>query len=166
MSAFCILEVHGHVHVWDLETLVWQNDFWKQYRLRLKAPMCGMFHLWMHDLMANKKNVQKEGQATCEHSQIGARKKASQVERQIRFWERKRQWLKEEREVVNVLILGEDYLQVVNLERSTTKASKRIVGELTRSQVTGWNPLEGSTKSSCGKLRLGSTLSTSNSRKG
>jgi hypothetical protein len=54
----------------------------------------------------------------------------------------------------------------VNLERSTTKASKRIVGELTRSQVTGWNPLEGSTKSSCGKLRLGSTLSTSNSRKG
>jgi hypothetical protein len=28
-------------------------------------------------------------------------------------------------------------------------------GHLTRSQVTGWNPLEGSTKSSCGKLRLG-----------
>jgi hypothetical protein len=37
---------------------------------------------------------------------------------------------------------------------------------LTRSQVTGWNPLEGSTKSSCGKLRLGGTLPASNSRKG
>ncbi len=37
---------------------------------------------------------------------------------------------------------------------------------LTRSQVTGWNPLEGFTKSSCGKLRLGSTLPASNSRKG
>jgi hypothetical protein len=37
---------------------------------------------------------------------------------------------------------------------------------LTRSQVTGWNPLEGLTKSSCGKLRLGGTLSASNSRKG
>jgi hypothetical protein len=24
----------------------------------------------MHDLMADKKNVQREGQATCEHSQI------------------------------------------------------------------------------------------------
>jgi hypothetical protein len=37
---------------------------------------------------------------------------------------------------------------------------------LTRSQVTGWNPLEGSTKSSYGKLRLGGTLPASNSRKG
>jgi hypothetical protein len=37
---------------------------------------------------------------------------------------------------------------------------------LTRSQVTGWNPLEGLTKSSCGKLRLGGTLPASNSRKG
>jgi hypothetical protein len=37
---------------------------------------------------------------------------------------------------------------------------------LTRSQVTRWNPLEGSTKSSCGKLRLGGTLPASNSRKG
>jgi hypothetical protein len=37
---------------------------------------------------------------------------------------------------------------------------------MTRSQVTGWNPLEGSTKSSCGKLRLGGTLPASNSRKG
>jgi hypothetical protein len=37
---------------------------------------------------------------------------------------------------------------------------------LTRSQVTGWNPLEGFTKSSCGKLRLGSTLPASNSKKG
>jgi hypothetical protein len=37
---------------------------------------------------------------------------------------------------------------------------------LTRSQVTGWNPLEGFTKSSCGKLRLGGTLLASNSRKG
>jgi hypothetical protein len=27
--------------------------------------------------------------------------------------------------------------------------------KMTHSQVTGWNPLEGSTKSSCGKLRLG-----------
>jgi hypothetical protein len=35
-----------------------------------------------------------------------------------------------------------------------------------RSQVTGWNPLEGSTKSSCGKLRLGGTLPASNSKKG
>jgi hypothetical protein len=37
---------------------------------------------------------------------------------------------------------------------------------LTHSQVMGWNPLEGSTKSSCGKLRLGGTLPASNSRKG
>ncbi len=37
---------------------------------------------------------------------------------------------------------------------------------LTRSQVTGWNPLEGSTKSSCRKSRLGGTLPASNSRKG
>ncbi len=40
------------------------------------------------------------------------------------------------------------------------------LGKMTRSQVTGWNPLEGSTKSSCGKLKLGGTLPTSNSRKG
>jgi uncharacterized protein (DUF608 family) len=79
--------------------------------------------------MANKKNVQWEWQVTYERSQTNARKKASQVERQKRFWEKKRQWLKEERKVVNVPILGEDYLQVVNLERSTTKAAKRIVGE-------------------------------------
>jgi hypothetical protein len=37
---------------------------------------------------------------------------------------------------------------------------------LTRSQVTGWNPLEGFTKSSCGKLRFGGTLPASNFRKG
>jgi hypothetical protein len=37
---------------------------------------------------------------------------------------------------------------------------------LTRSQVTGWNPLEGFTKSSCGKLKLGGTLPAPNSRKG
>jgi hypothetical protein len=37
---------------------------------------------------------------------------------------------------------------------------------VTRSQVTGWNPLEGFTKSSCGKLKLGGTLPASNSRKG
>jgi hypothetical protein len=37
---------------------------------------------------------------------------------------------------------------------------------VTRSQVTGWNPLEGFTKSSCGKLRLGGTLPASNSKKG
>jgi hypothetical protein len=37
---------------------------------------------------------------------------------------------------------------------------------LTRSQITGWNPLEGSTKSSCENLRLGGTLSASNSTKG
>jgi hypothetical protein len=37
---------------------------------------------------------------------------------------------------------------------------------VTRSQVTGWNPLEGSTKSSCGKLKLGGTLPACNSRKG
>jgi hypothetical protein len=37
---------------------------------------------------------------------------------------------------------------------------------LTRSQVTGWNPLEGFTKSSCEKLRLGGTFPASNSRKG
>jgi hypothetical protein len=37
---------------------------------------------------------------------------------------------------------------------------------VTRSQVTGWNPLEGFPKSSCGKLRLGGTLPASNSRKG
>jgi hypothetical protein len=37
---------------------------------------------------------------------------------------------------------------------------------VTRSQVTGWNPLEGFTKSSCGKLRLGGTLPAFNSRKG
>jgi hypothetical protein len=48
---------------------------------------------------------------------------------------------------------------------------KRDVGPnwghwMTRSQVTGWNPLEGSTKSSCGKLRLGGMLPASNSRKG
>jgi len=35
-----------------------------------------------------------------------------------------------------------------------------------RSQVTRWNPLEGFTKSNCGKLRLGGTFPTSNSRKG
>jgi hypothetical protein len=40
------------------------------------------------------------------------------------------------------------------------------VMRLTRSQVTGWNPLEGFTKSSCEKLRLGGTLPASNSRKG
>jgi hypothetical protein len=37
---------------------------------------------------------------------------------------------------------------------------------MTRSQVTGWNPVEGFTKSSCGKLKLGGTLPASNSRKG
>jgi hypothetical protein len=37
---------------------------------------------------------------------------------------------------------------------------------LTRSQVTGWNPLEGFIKSSCEKLRLGGTLPASNSKKG
>ncbi len=37
---------------------------------------------------------------------------------------------------------------------------------LTHSQVTRWNPLEGSTKSSCGKLRLGGTFPASNFRKG
>jgi hypothetical protein len=37
---------------------------------------------------------------------------------------------------------------------------------VTRSQVAGWNPLEGFTKSSCGKLRLEGTLPASNSRKG
>ncbi len=37
---------------------------------------------------------------------------------------------------------------------------------VTRSQVTRWNPLEGSTKSSCRKLKLGGTLPASNSRKG
>ncbi len=37
---------------------------------------------------------------------------------------------------------------------------------LTHSQVTGWNPLEGFTKSSCRKLRLGNTLPASNSKKG
>jgi hypothetical protein len=37
---------------------------------------------------------------------------------------------------------------------------------MTRSQVTGWNPLEGSIKPSCGKLRLGGTLPASNSIKG
>jgi len=37
---------------------------------------------------------------------------------------------------------------------------------VTRSQVTGWNSLEGFPKSSCGKLRLGSTLPASNSKKG
>jgi hypothetical protein len=37
---------------------------------------------------------------------------------------------------------------------------------MTRSQVMGWNPLKGSTKSSCGKLRLGGTLLAFNSRKG
>jgi hypothetical protein len=41
-----------------------------------------------------------------------------------------------------------------------------VKGRLTRSQVTGWNPLEGSTKSSCGKLRFRGTLPASNSRKG
>jgi hypothetical protein len=40
------------------------------------------------------------------------------------------------------------------------------VHKMTRSQVMGWNPLEGFTKSSCGKLRLGGTLPASNSRKG
>jgi hypothetical protein len=45
---------------------------------------------------------------------------------------------------------------------TTTKSSSLM----TRSQVTGWNPLEGFTKSSCGKLRLGGTLPASNSRKG
>jgi len=42
----------------------------------------------------------------------------------------------------------------------------KCVHQLTRSQVTGWNPLEDFTKSSCGKLRLGGTLPASNSRKG
>jgi hypothetical protein len=37
---------------------------------------------------------------------------------------------------------------------------------LTCSQVMGWNPLRGFTKSSCGKLRLGGMLLASNSRKG
>jgi hypothetical protein len=37
---------------------------------------------------------------------------------------------------------------------------------MTRSQVTRWNPLEGSPKSSCGKLRLEGTFPASNSRKG
>jgi hypothetical protein len=44
--------------------------------------MCGVFYLWMHDLRANKKNVQKEGQTIHERSQTNVRKKASQVERQ------------------------------------------------------------------------------------
>jgi hypothetical protein len=43
---------------------------------------------------------------------------------------------------------------------------KYVRGYLTRSQVKGWNPLEGSTKSSCEKLRLGGMLPASNSRKG
>ncbi len=68
-------------------------------------------------------------QTTRERSQVDARKKASQVERQRRFRERKRQRLEEEREVVNVPILGENYLKVVDLERSTTKATKRITRE-------------------------------------
>jgi len=38
--------------------------------------------------------------------------------------------------------------------------------KMTHSQVTGWNPLKGFTKSSCGKLILGGTLPASNSRKG
>jgi hypothetical protein len=38
--------------------------------------------------------------------------------------------------------------------------------QMTRSQVMGWNPLEGFTKSSCRKLKLGGTLPASNSRKG
>jgi len=41
-----------------------------------------------------------------------------------------------------------------------------MMSMLTRSQVMGWNPLEGFTKSSCGKLRLGGMLPASNSRKG
>ncbi len=49
---------------------------------------------------------------------------------------------------------------------SRLRALKGGRGALTRSQVTRWNPLEGFTKSSCGKLRLGSTFPASNSRKG
>jgi hypothetical protein len=49
-----------------------------------------------------------------------------------------------------------------SLQASSTFATS----PLTRSQVTGWNPLEGLTKSSCRKLRLGGMLLTSNSRKG
>jgi hypothetical protein len=37
---------------------------------------------------------------------------------------------------------------------------------VTRSQVMGWNPQRGFTKSNCGKLRLGGTLLASNSKKG
>jgi hypothetical protein len=46
----------------------------------------------------------------------------------------------------------------------TQKKNNKL--NVTRSQVTGWNPFEGSTKSSCGKLRLRGTLLASNSRKG
>jgi hypothetical protein len=55
---------------------------------------------------------------------------------------------------------------LISLESSWNINVKSGLAWLTRSQVTGWNPLEGSTKSSCGKLRLGGTLPASNSRKG
>ncbi len=53
-------------------------------------------------------------------------------------------------------------------EEAVTPSDIRInqIVHVTRSQVTGWNPLEGFTKSSCGKLRLGGTLPASNSKKG
>jgi hypothetical protein len=56
------------------------------------------------------------------------------------------------------MVLWTDYKQVENYK--TRQAL------LMRSQVTRRNPLEGFTKSSCGKLRLGGTLPTSNSKKG
>jgi hypothetical protein len=55
-------------------------------------------------------------------------------------------------------------LAVANHNSSQTLNILRY--HMMRSQVTRWNPLEGSTKLSCGKLRLGSTLPASNSRKG
>jgi hypothetical protein len=57
------------------------------------------------------------------------------------------------------------YFLVSRKYRKNCHCDVYIRSLLMRSQVMGWNPLEGSTKASCGKLRLGSTLPASNSRK-
>jgi hypothetical protein len=55
---------------------------------------------------------------------------------------------------------------ICNTSYEQKKGRKLDWQYVTCSQITGWNPLEGFTKSSCGKLWLGGTLSASNSRKG
>jgi hypothetical protein len=78
--------------------------------------------------------------------------------------------------VLDNLWLGLFVSQVMAKHRRNVKELVEIGGNLTRdtflceqvtrSQVTGWNPLEGFHKVKLRKLRLGGTLPASNSRKG